>query len=659
MKFKVLKLLRKLNVKYNKQIGYSIPNTISRKHIHMRNCELDDDSARVVAWIIRNGFNQQQPLLEVRLVACLMSQAAWDDILKSLSRQKTVTFLDLSQNVLGGAAHQLVQSIKFWGYNPPLQRLSLYNCSLPIAISAGIAKFLSSCKHLIELNLGGNNLMKAGHQLVKSIQSWGDEPLLEELRLYNCSLQVAASHGLLQSLSKFKHLTALNLGGNSLSEASHQLAQSIRYWEDKPPLQELCLSNCSLTATASLELAQSLSACKHLTVLNLGGNNIGEGGKQLAQSISSWGDEPQLQELWLYNCSLTDDASDELVKSLSTCKQLTVLNFGENNLRKCGYQLAQSISCWGDAPPLKELWLYDCSLAVSASFEIAQSLVKCKLLTKLDLGGNNLSEAGYQLARSIRSWGNEPPLKELWLYDCSLSVPVSLELVQSLSTCRHLTVLHFEENKLAEAGHQLAESIRLWGDEPPLQELSLSNCSLPVAASLDVVKSLLTCRHLTALELGGNNLGEAGHQFAETIKSWGDEPALQELELFNCSLTVAASIEIVQSLSTCKNLIAVNLGENSIGETGYHLAQSIRSWGENPSLQELYLDKCSLPANASTQLLQSLLTCGCLTHLSLWENDINETGHELATKIRLLDKKPAVVFKLHQPHQLSELTTGE
>ena len=49
----------------------------------------------------------------------------------------------------------------------------------------------------------------------------------------------------------------------------------------------------------------------------------------------------------------------------------------------------------------------------------------------------------------------------------------SLELVQSLSSCRHLTVLYLEQNKLGEAGHQLAQSIRSWGDEPPLQELYL------------------------------------------------------------------------------------------------------------------------------------------------------------------------------------------
>ena len=123
-------------------------------------------------------------------------------------------------------------------------------------------------------------------------------------------------------------------------------------------------------------------------------------------------------------------------------------------------------------------------------------------LIALDLEKNKLGEAGHQLAQSIRSWGDEPPLQKLYLHNCSLPATASLELVQSLSTCRHLTELNLGENDLNEAGHQLAQSIRSWGDDPPLQKLYLSKCSLPATASLELVQSLSTCRHLTALDLG-------------------------------------------------------------------------------------------------------------------------------------------------------------
>ena len=283
------------------------------------------------------------------------------------------------------------------------------------------------------------------------------------------------------------------------------------------------------------------------------------------------------KKLYLYNCSLTASASLELVQSLSMCKHLTELNLGENTLGEAGHQLAQSIRCWGDEPSLQKLNLLNCSFPTTASLKLVQSLSTCRNLTKLQLGGNRLEEAGLQLAQSIRSWGDEPPLQKLGLYNCSLTVAASLELIEFLSTCKQLTLLDLGDNKLGEAGHQLAQSIKSWGGKPPLQQLGLHNCSLTVTASLELVQSLSKCRNLTELQLGGNTLGEAGHQLAESIRSWGDKPPLQKLRLYNCSFPATASLELVQSLILCKHLEFLDLIGNEFDETGFHLAHSLRS----------------------------------------------------------------------------------
>ena len=127
--------------------------------------------------------------------------------------------------------------------------------------------------------------------------------------------------------------------------------------------------------------------------------------------------------------------------------------------------------------------------------------------------------------------------RNYYLRNCSLTTTASLELVQSLSPFRHLTELNVGRNKLGEAGHQLSQSIKSWRNDPPLQVLSLYNCSLPAAASLELVQSQSSCRYLIELDLRGNKLGEAGQQLAQSIRSWGDEPPLQILTLSNCSLT--------------------------------------------------------------------------------------------------------------------------
>ena len=596
----------------------------------------------VVSYLAQSirSWGDKPPLQELYLKSCSITSAASLELVQSLSTCSQLTALDLGENNLGGAGYQLAQSIRSWGDEPLLQELYLYNCSLTTAAFLELVQSLSMCRQLTVLDLGENKLGDAGYQLAKSIRSWGDEPLLQELFLYNCSLTTAASLELVQSLSMCRQLTVLNLGENKLGDAGYQLAQSIRSWGDEPLLQKLSLNNCSLTTAASLELVQSLSMCRQLTVLNLGENKLGDAGYQLAQSIRSWGDKLLLQKLSLYNCSLTTAASLELVQSLSMCKKLTVLNLGENKLGDAGYQLAQCIRFWGDEPLLQKLYLYNCSITSAASIELVQSLSMCRQLTVLNLGENKLGDAGLQIAQCIRSWGDEPLLQELFLYNCSLTTAASLELVQSLSMCRQLTVLNLGENKLGDAGYQLAQSIRSWGDELLLQKLSLNNCSLTTAASLELVQSLSMCRQLTFLNLGENKLGDAGYQLAQSIRSWGDEPLLQKLSLYNCSLTPAASIELVQSLSMCRQLTVLDLGENKLVDAGHQFAQSIRSWGDEPPLQELSLYNCSLTTAASLELVQSLSMCRQLTVLNLGENKLGDAGHQLAKSIRSWGDEP-------------------
>ena len=278
--------------------------------------------------------------------------------------------------------------------------------------------------------------------------------------------------------------------------------------------------------------------------------DLGREGSRVSELIKRLGHNPTVTMINLPDYSMSLDKSVEFIKFLSRCKHLTHIDMSNNILDTSAQHLAKSIRSWGDKPALQVLCLYNCSLTATASLELVQSLSSCRHLTVLDLAENKIGEAGHQLAQSIKSWGDEPPLQKLSLHNCSLTATAPLELVQSLSSCRHLTELDLGENKIGEAGHQLAQSIKSWGDEPPLQKLYLYNCSLSATASLEFVQSLSSCRHLTVLDLRGNKLGKAGHQLSQSIKSWGDEPPLQKLQLYNCSLTATASLEPVQFLSS-------------------------------------------------------------------------------------------------------------
>ena len=55
-------------------------------------------------------------------------------------------------------------------------------------------------------------------------------------------------------------------------------------------------------------------------------------------------------------------------------------------------------------------------------------------------------------------------------------------------------------------GLHLINTIRTWGPEPVLRELDLSHCSLPVEVCGPLLSALERCRNLVELWLPGNNL---------------------------------------------------------------------------------------------------------------------------------------------------------
>ena len=163
--------------------------------------------------------------------------------------------------------------------------------------------------------------------------------------------------------------------------------------------------------------------------------------------------------------------------------------------------------------------------------------------------------------------------------------------MKSLATCQHITQLSLSGNHIGASGKHLADAINSWGDAPSLEELYLENCSIPEESCCKILKSLATCQHITKLSLNGNHIGASGKHLADAINSWGDAPSLEELYLENCSIPEESCCEILKSLATYQHITELSLNGNHIGASGKHLADAINSWGDAPSLEELYLSK--------------------------------------------------------------------
>ena len=200
---------------------------------------------------------------------------------------------------------------------------------------------------------------------------------------------------------------------------------------------------------------------------------------------------------------------------------------------------------------------------------------------------------------------------------CGLSEDLCSVLCQELKSLVQLEVLNLSNNLLGTKGaHHLAESIRSWGSDSSLQELNLSVCQMQECGTL--LESLASCKKMATLDLSGNNLNDLrdGDKLAQSVKS-----SLVRLNLSGCG--IKDSSRLMEVLGTCKDLQTLYLSNNQIGAEGSrNLARSIRSWGQSSLLRQLLVNSCQLYPDGSAELLSALSACPALIHLDISGNEI-------------------------------------
>ena len=211
---------------------------------------------------------------------------------------------------------------------PPVNRLIIRDCFISDGRAFRTLILQPFCKSLSVLDLGGTNLgFYAEH--VNDIITVSR---LKELSLRDCQIPPPICSQMIATLFACKNITHLNMSGNTLSNCEIELPDAILAWGPKPLLQELDLSQCSLSAKVSGHLLSALGRCKQLKTLQLQGNT-------LTTSLSSFlqGSREGLRslgKLFLNSTSLCSDDMSHLVKLIEKRKlpMLEELNFGSNAL---------------------------------------------------------------------------------------------------------------------------------------------------------------------------------------------------------------------------------------------------------------------------------------------------------------------------------------
>ena len=318
----------------------------------------------------------------------------------------------------------------------------------------------------------------------------------------------------------------MDLSGNKVGTAGKDLAITIKQWGLNPPLQYLYLANCSIPEWHCSTILQSLHLCIHLTDLNMTGNNIGAAGNILAECINQWGCNPALQYLFLGKCSITEKVCGEIMKSLGLCKNLKTINLSHNNtVGESAYQLARSIRQWGNNPPLQKLGLVNCSIPEDACYELISALFSCTHLTNLQLAGNHLCENGLHLKRFLETITDT--LEVLSLGGCFIPVDVVAQILSLLSQCKKLWHLSVPGKVTGTFSNFLPN--------PPLKFLGLIDTELN-EDDLNHLTSLVESQKLPNLEklmLYGNSLDRMEDKLEELLEAC-IKHCDKELKIFLC-----------------------------------------------------------------------------------------------------------------------------
>ncbi|XP_053577992.1 NACHT, LRR and PYD domains-containing protein 12 isoform X2 [Bombina bombina] len=350
----------------------------------------------------------------------------------------------------------------------------------------------------------------------------------------------------------------------------------------------LVLRYCDLTQECCEDLCWVINRNKSLINLDLGMNNLEDTGLKLLCDALANRNCP-IQELRLYRCGLTSASCGDLSLILIKNKCLINLDLGENALFNKGMKLLSEGLMHPDCM-LQELKLSNCKLSAISCKDISSVCVTNNSLITLDLCNNSLDDVGVKFLHDGLTHPN-CTLRHLRLYNCDLTSSSCEYFNSVIVKNKSLLSLDLGNNDLEDAG------LRLLCDgltEPNciLQELKLDSCGLTSASCEDLSSVFSNNTSLINLHLNRNRLLDSGVK-ALCVGLKHPNCVLQDLRLPSCNLTSSCCEDLGSVIRTNKSLIALNLRQNVLNDAGMqHLYDALCH--ENCHLQQLRLNGCGL-----------------------------------------------------------------
>ncbi|XP_076135084.1 NACHT, LRR and PYD domains-containing protein 12-like [Alosa pseudoharengus] len=613
---------------------------------------------------------------KARLSGCNLSNESLEIIASVLQSPNSLIVLDLSNNDLKDAQHQLL-SAGMHNPNCKLQTLRLTGCNLSDDTCEIVASVLQSSNSLIELDLSNNILRDSGVQSL-SAGLYSHNCKLQTLRLPGCNLTDKSCGIVASVLQSPNSLIELDLSNNDLGDSGVQLLSAgLSSYYCK--LQILRLPGCNLSAKFC-EIA--LQSPNFLIELDLSNNNLGDSGvKCLSEGMHSPNSKLQIlrgprslsgewrllnPRSWLLSSGPSVSAGRPLPLAWAAlwwlCSGLSRrLQLLPVFLHRCLAYAMPRLRCVEDvfhpfglrerhgqraggaqakmfSQPLRVdashkrfqchfFILPGCNLSDESCRIVASVLQSSNSLTELDLSLNDLRDSGAQYL-SAGLYSHNCKLQTLRLSECTLSEKSCGIVATVLQSPNSLIVLTLSHNDLRDSGVQLL-STGLYSSHCKLQALRLAECKLSEKSCEIVATALQSPNSLIELNLSHNDLRDSGVQLLMKELS-SSHYRLQTVRFAGCKLSEKSCGIVATVLQSPNSLIELDLSHNDLGDSGVQLLS--KGLDNILSIDPLLLAECKLLEKYCGIVATVLQSPNSMIELDLSHNYLGDSGVQLLSK---------------------------
>lgn len=329
---------------------------------------------------------------------------------------------------------------------------------------------------------------------------WSPTSKIKAYNLSSCGMESRHCRLLASAFSVNKTAERIVLNDNRLEDEGAAAFEACLFTNTH--LKALLVGQCGITHIGTASMIKGISSTSALRVLDVSFNQIGDLG---AASIASrLIDMPNLNELYLVSCRITDSEAAVFGQAASLGSRLELLDLSCNRVGECGLPALLS-----STTPIRSLILQQCEISDRAVRAVVTRAISPHLRL-LDLSGNEVGSAGCSFLSDCVH------LEVLALTQCGITGDDILAC--NFPPDQALLLLSLSDNDLGDAAFlHLIQQTRL-------KTLAVVRCGITDEWLRD--DSAVTLGSITALSLESNALGDRGAcrlaRSCPPILSWSD-----------------------------------------------------------------------------------------------------------------------------------------